>query len=242
MEEGIFRVSEAVAPQCECSRKEAGSPATYAGLGMPAAPLPAAPGTPPTSDPPASGALSLPLSSPNLPLLPCPRQLHPSDAHPLHWRASQDHLTEASWVIHRNGGPERPSERSRATLQVTCRGGTGALPPDAWLQASHSPHSCLNTWYPTVLRGVLSIPQTEDTLRMLVPSLTSAWTAPLWPCSWHRLASGVVGPPLSASALSPSPVLLTPEDRRPVWPGGQLPGKDQLIGPTHGQPETPPVY
>lgn len=53
MEEGIFRVSKAVAPQCVCSRKEAGSPATYAGLGTPAAPLPAAPGTPPTSDPPA---------------------------------------------------------------------------------------------------------------------------------------------------------------------------------------------
>lgn len=37
MEEGIFRVSKAMAPQCVWSRKEAGSPATYAGLGTPAA-------------------------------------------------------------------------------------------------------------------------------------------------------------------------------------------------------------
>ena len=39
---------------------------------------------------------------------------------------------------------------------------------------------------------------------MLVPCLTSAWTAPLWPCSRHRPASGVVGPWLPAPVLSPS--------------------------------------
>lgn len=51
-------------------------------------------------------------------------------------------------------GAQRDPLMSSAALQVTFGGGTRALPPDARLQASHSPHSCPNIWYPTVLRGV----------------------------------------------------------------------------------------
>lgn len=43
--------------------------------------------------------------------------------------------------------------------------------------------------------------------------------------------------PVIASSLYPLPL----ENWRPVWSSGQLPGKDQLSAPCHGQPKTPPI-
>lgn len=44
-------------------------------------------------------------------------------------------------------------------------------------------------------------------------------------------------PLLSVFPLSPLPL----EDWRLVWSSGQLPGKDQLPAPCHGQPKAPPI-
>lgn len=206
-------------------------------------PPPSSESYPPVPPNPASPRLSSPPFLSTRPasaaLVPAARCAPPDATEP----AGPGHrLLKPSWVAHGEMWPKRRIRGVRNHLASSCQSRDCALP-------ARAPSARLGVRVSSEFRGsVCPVHPSNEDSEGVAPSLAprpgpvhsgltgfASRSHRLLPAPWppghsHR-------PPLRSAR----PLSLSPEDGRPVRRRGQLPGKDQLPGPRHGQPEAAPV-